>query len=72
MKDSRLSFGAGIIRVLRANGDHGGSEHGRFVYAGKGSSMDDGKRGVKQSPVIVKILFMFRWESVRELAHTES
>ena len=69
MKKSGLAFGARVGRVLSADRNHGRAKHRRFVHAIKGSRVDDGKMGVKESPVIVKILP--RWIGVCELVHTE-
>lgn len=45
---------AGIGRVLAAYGDHGCAQHRRRTHRGR--SMDDGESGMKEPPVIVKIL----------------
>lgn len=56
MEDSRLPLDTRIFRVLTADGDHRGVKHWRHVQVRRGKSMDDGESGMKDPPVIVKIM----------------
>jgi len=63
---SALFLVAGIGRVLAAYGDHGCAQHRGRVHRGR--SMDDGESGMKEPPVIVKILL--KWMGVCDRSHT--
>ena len=68
VEDSRLSLDARIVRVLTTDSDHCSVEHWRRAHALKGRSMDDGESGMKEPPVIVKILL--KQVGVRDWTHT--